>query len=198
MLVPQRCRVGADPDERPWAVDRVVRAPPEARDRIGREHDVAGGSELLAEADGRAAVAERDELVADVLEVDRLFVPADGVEGVLPVVGGDLPAGDPRDPDARESGPRIISSTQRTFRPTTIAVKPSPPKSRRTWVAQGVPSGATKCTSPSPGTIARTRPPRATRVGLTTSVEPGAASMRVASSCSASRVSASPIWRASW
>ena len=97
------------------------------------------------------------------------------------------------------SGPRIVSSTQRTFWPTTSAAKPSPPIVRSTCVGQGVPSSsAARCTGPSPGTNTVIIPPRSMPVGLTTMVDAGGAATSAASAWSAWRTSPSPIWRASW
>ncbi len=62
------------------------------------------------------------------------------------------------------SGPRIISSTQRIFCPTTTVEIPSPAVVRTTWVGQAVPSStATRCTGPSPGSGTATRPGRGAR-----------------------------------
>ena len=99
---------------------------------------------------------------------------------------------------AANSTPRISSSTQRTFWPVTTVANPSPRRSHTTWVGHGVPSSATRCTGPVPGTTTSTSPPRSVPVGFTTSVAPDGASTRPARSWSASRASASPIWRASW
>ena len=49
------------------------------------------------------------------------------------------------------SGPRIISTTQRIFRPTTTADIPSPPVVLTTWLGHAEPLRATRCTGPSPG-----------------------------------------------
>src|SRR5262249_53482977 len=78
-------------------------------------------------------------------------------------------------------GPRSISRTHRTFWPVTTVEKPSPPTVRSIWVAHSVPSSATKWTLPSPGTRASITPERSCWVELTTTVEPGSASISAAS-----------------
>ena len=64
------------------------------------------------------------------------------------------------------SGPRSISRTHRTFWPVTTVEKPSPPTVRTTWAGQAVPSSATKCSGPSPGTRTSITPERSTGRGV--------------------------------
>ncbi len=98
------------------------------------------------------------------------------------------------------SGPRIISSTQRTFWPTTTVEMPSSVVVVcTTCVGHGAPSSsATRCTGPLPGSGTLTTPDRVCAVLFTTMVDDAGTSTVVASVRTASRVRASPTWRASW
>ena len=98
------------------------------------------------------------------------------------------------------SGPRIISSTQRIFCPTTTVEMPSSVVVVwTTCVGHALPSSiATRCTGPVPGSGTLIVPLRSCAALLTTMVDDGGTSISVASARAASRVSASPTWRASW
>ena len=151
------------------------RAPPEARHRSRREHDVLHGRADLPDRDRLAGLTEREQSLAGRLEIDGRLTGRGVVQHVFDdAVVASVAARPGRRGRRRTPGPRIISSTQRIFWPITTVEKPSGRACAR-------PGSAARCRrrgrrgAPRPvaGSASSTMPARSTADGFTTTVEPG-------------------------
>ena len=159
-----------------------MRQPKPGTASVGGDH-LPHGSPALADRDGGARLAQLEQLGLGGFEVDLGLAGGSVVEDELDGCRRRASRRSTRAMRApASSGPRIISSTQRIFWPTTTVEIPSPAVVRTTWVGHAAPSStATRCTGPSPGSGTATIPARERAVLLTTMVDDGGASMVVAS-----------------